>query len=239
MQTPAPSPARPWWLPAIAALALAACGPDEPQVKENAFPGQVSAGGATSGEIIARTEAGSVSPGSEGPEGTPGIPQGSGGTTSGPNMGGTTQNESGDAAPDGARQGDAAQGDAGQGEAGGEQAKAAAADEDAEAKAKAEMQKQQLNAAMDRAAARFEARQTAQTAAGQSSQSGQAQAGAAQSPAQAGSLGDRVGASQEPPRSEKHGTAPASEDVKQPRQPEQQSPDESEASLPSDSYKAD
>src|SRR5690606_25215807 len=113
MQSPSPPLTHTRWLPALAVFVLAACGPDEPQVMENAFPGQVSAGGATSGEIVASAKSSDTKPGSEGPEGTPGIPQGSGGTTSGPNMGGTTQNESGGPAPEGgAKQGDAAPGDA-------------------------------------------------------------------------------------------------------------------------------
>jgi hypothetical protein len=234
MKSPSNSPAPRWWLPTLAGLALAACSPDEPQVKDNAFPGQISAGGATSGEIIASAKSPDTKPGPEEPEGTPGIPQGSGGTTGGPDMGGTTKDESGGAAPDeGTRRGDAAQRGAEQSESGGKQAKAAAADEDVKAKAKADMQKRQLEAAMDRLAARYEARQASPGATGQSEPP---EADAAQSPAQAGPLGDRVGASQEPPRSEKHGTAPPSEDVKQ---PQPQSPEETDAALPSDTYKSE
>lgn len=234
MRLPSPSSAPRRWLMPLVVLALAACTQDEAEVRNNAFPGQVSVGGATSGEVIANAKSSNTKSGSEGPEGTPGIPQGSGGTTSGPNMGGTTQNESGGPAPEGSgKQNDADRGDASQGEGGNKKAEATAAEQAAKAKAEAEEQKQQLAAAMDRSAARYQARQAA---AGGGGQSGQPPAGAAQTPAQAGPLGDRVGASQEPPRSEKHGTAPASEDVKQ---PQQQSPQESGASLPSDAYKSE
>ena len=55
-------------------------------VLETNFPGQVSAGGGTSGDVIARApRTREVSE----PSGTPGIPHGSGGNTSGAALGGT------------------------------------------------------------------------------------------------------------------------------------------------------
>ena len=60
--------------------------------RQSRFPGQVSAGGGTSGEVMARNKGVADTPD---PSGTPGIPQGSGGTTSGAAMGGTTGGEPG------------------------------------------------------------------------------------------------------------------------------------------------
>ncbi len=57
-------------------------------VAQTGFPGQVSAGGGTSGQVMAK--AGDATKASS-PAGTPGIPQGSGGNTGGATMGGTTQ----------------------------------------------------------------------------------------------------------------------------------------------------
>ena len=76
-------------------------------IRQTGFPGQVSAGGETSGRVIARTAkaapAGPVAATTQAPQegtrgqsptgsvaGTPGIPEGSGGTTSGAEMGGTS-----------------------------------------------------------------------------------------------------------------------------------------------------
>jgi hypothetical protein len=56
--------------------------------KQTRFPGQVTAGGGTSGEVIAR--AGGAKSGAY-MGGTPGIPMGSGGNTGGPATGGTVQ----------------------------------------------------------------------------------------------------------------------------------------------------
>lgn len=71
---------------------LAACSESDSDragtgAQQTRFPGQVSAGGGTSGEVMAR----SAPPADTAamPSGTPGIPQGSGGTTSGAAMGGT------------------------------------------------------------------------------------------------------------------------------------------------------
>ena len=67
-------------------------------VRQTGFPGQISAGGGTSGEVMARSSQpatgsqegmrGQAAGGSI--AGTPSIPEGSGGTTSGAAMGGTT-----------------------------------------------------------------------------------------------------------------------------------------------------
>lgn len=69
--------------------ALAACGRDDPthNVNQTKFPGQVTAGGNTSGEVMARNTPATTS---HPAAGTPGIPQGSGGTTGGTATAGTT-----------------------------------------------------------------------------------------------------------------------------------------------------
>lgn len=77
-------------------------------VRQTHFPGAVTAGGGTSGEIMARNSpAGGASGSTQGGEGTrgqapapgvagtPGIPEGAGGTASGPAMGGTTPGAAG------------------------------------------------------------------------------------------------------------------------------------------------
>lgn len=56
-------------------------------VNKTGFPGQVTAGGGTSGDVIAQAKGGVNT---QGPSGTPGIPQGKGGNTGGAAMGGTT-----------------------------------------------------------------------------------------------------------------------------------------------------
>lgn len=95
------------------AMMLAGCDKDgqataDNGVRQTRFPGQVSAGGGTSGAIMAQAAGGNTggaaasganagqegvrgqAPGGTGVAGTPGIPEGSGGTTSGAEMGGTT-----------------------------------------------------------------------------------------------------------------------------------------------------
>lgn len=69
-------------------------------VRQTTFPGQVTAGGGTSGEVMARPSAASAAGGNQeglrgqaadgSVAGTPSIPEGAGGTTSGAAMGGTT-----------------------------------------------------------------------------------------------------------------------------------------------------
>ena len=78
-------------------IGLVACDSDERAAndtgaEQSRFPGQVSAGGGTSGEVMERNKGVTDTPD---PSGTPGIPQGSGGTTSGAAMGGTTGGEPG------------------------------------------------------------------------------------------------------------------------------------------------
>lgn len=57
------------------------------EVRQTGFPGMVSSGGMTSGEVMARAGKAKDTPD---PSGTPGIPQGAGGTTGGVQMGGTS-----------------------------------------------------------------------------------------------------------------------------------------------------
>lgn len=92
----------------LAAMLLAGCERDRAAangVVQTKFPGQVSAGGATSGEIVARTSR----PVTDGTYagGTPGIAGGSGGNTSGAATGGTVQ-ESGQGPSRGTSQPDSA-----------------------------------------------------------------------------------------------------------------------------------
>ena len=81
-----------WLLAMVALLALAACdgGTPRPAAQEGqntGFPGSVTAGGGTSGEVLARSKtATGVTPKEAG---TPGIPQGAGGTVGGTQLGGT------------------------------------------------------------------------------------------------------------------------------------------------------
>lgn len=62
---------------------LSACDRNDPtrNVNQTKFPGQVTAGGGTGGEIMARSSAAATK--SQPVAGTPGIPQGAGGTTGG------------------------------------------------------------------------------------------------------------------------------------------------------------
>jgi len=80
----------------LAALVLVAAGCDrgnrpstENGVHQTKFPGQVSAGGLTSGQVMARTDRPTTDATYAG--GTPGIAGGSGGTTGGAATGGTVQ----------------------------------------------------------------------------------------------------------------------------------------------------
>jgi hypothetical protein len=71
----------------VGALALAACqrAADEPQPTR--FPGQISAGGGTSGSVMAAAKPMDKAMREAG---TPGIPQGAGGNTAGAKLGGST-----------------------------------------------------------------------------------------------------------------------------------------------------
>lgn len=99
---------------AVAAVVLLVAGcsrntaPASDGVIQTKFPGQVTSGGGTSGEIIARTSRPVTDATYAG--GTPGIAGGSGGTTSGAELGGTTRETgqgptSGVTPPSGAMQG--------------------------------------------------------------------------------------------------------------------------------------
>lgn len=87
---------RSFILPALAVL-LAAGGCSErsdleaarKEVTQTKFPGMVTSGGDTSGQVLARAKSSEVSS-SANASGTPGIPEGSGGNTSGAALGGTT-----------------------------------------------------------------------------------------------------------------------------------------------------
>lgn len=77
----------------LLALLAAACDPRQPTapngVIQTKSPGEVAAGGGTSGQVMERS--GAPKPDAEAHGGTPGIPEGSGGNTSGADMGGTAQ----------------------------------------------------------------------------------------------------------------------------------------------------
>lgn len=92
-----PGPAR--LVPAVLLAALLAAGCDrgpktEDGVVQTKFPGQVSAGGGTSGEVMAQAGGKQTAP----PAGTPGIPQGAGGNVGGAALGGTMPKEGASAA---------------------------------------------------------------------------------------------------------------------------------------------
>ena len=79
---------------ALLSLALlttvAGCGnrDREQAVNQTGFPGQITAGGGTSGEVMSRSAQATTEGGNA--RGTPGIPQGSEGNVGGTAMGGTT-----------------------------------------------------------------------------------------------------------------------------------------------------
>lgn len=73
-----------------AAALLAGCGREaasNDRMLQTGFPGMVTAGGHTSGEVMAANSPGADA--NRGPAGTPGIPGGSGGNTGGAAMGGS------------------------------------------------------------------------------------------------------------------------------------------------------
>ena len=74
-----------------AALLTGGCGNSDQErklgVRQTGLPGHLTAGGASSGEVLSRSQQATISPA---PAGTPGIPQGSGGNTGGAALGGTT-----------------------------------------------------------------------------------------------------------------------------------------------------
>jgi hypothetical protein len=77
----------------VAAVLASACtrrdGAADAGVRKTNFPGMVTAGGGTSGEVMARTDRPTTDGSYAG--GTPGIAGGSGGTTGGPATAGTVQ----------------------------------------------------------------------------------------------------------------------------------------------------
>lgn len=194
-----------------------------PEARQINVPGQVTTGGGTSGEVM--TKVGVLQPrkdvssspilvvippevvaaptapaaaGTAGPKpsGTPGIPEGAGGNVSGPEMGGTTPAAAGTQKMSGVETGTA------------ELDKAA---KEAKAKELAAKEKQQLEAAMDRIASRWRANAEAR--------GWQTESGAATQTSGAAALGQTQTSAMGLPtvmRSEKLGTAPPSEDVKQP-----------------------
>lgn len=208
---------------ALLVLAVSACDQntgEERETRQSAFPGQVSAGGGTGGEVMAKngtlqakkdpmsspvevkagapggenSEASAAGSGADKQAGTPGIPGGSEGNVGGTAMGGTT--------PDAAKTEDQPQ------------PKPAANDpaaKEAEAKAKAEKEKQQLEASMDAVSQRWralaDARGWQSEAAADSGSSGASTM--QQTQTSAIGLPSVI-------RSEKLGTAPPSEDVKDP-----------------------
>jgi hypothetical protein len=214
---------------ALAAVLLAAgCteqhGISPGTVAQTKFPGQLAAGGAGSGEIMQRTKQSSSS---SMPSGTPGIPEGAGGNTSGPGMGGTTPGAAvaGDA-PKGKMQGEAPVGGdparAGAANAPptrpqGESAGAApAAQTDAERKAaEAKREKEELTASMDDVTRRWRADAAKNNWPTHPPTAVAAVAGIGASNAQE----QNRNATPPPVRSEKHGDAPPSEDVKKPKEP--------------------
>lgn len=196
---------------------------DMPDARQTEAPGHVTSGGGTSGEVM--TKVGVLQPrkdahsspilvaippevvaaptapaaaGTSGPKpsGTPGIPEGAGGTTSGPEMGGTTPAAAGTQRMSGVETGTA------------ELDKAA---KEAKAKEAAAKEKQQLEASMERIAARWRAQAEARGWQMQSGEAAQTSGTAALGQTQTSSMGLPTII-----RSEKLGTAPPSEDVKQP-----------------------
>jgi hypothetical protein len=216
-------------------LALGGCRAEDPQTTaaiQTKVPGHISAGGATSGEVVAAGQQGKAR-GDGQSEGTPGIPEGSGGNTGGVAMGGTSKERGTDqqAAKD-----DAAGKRAPDDKAAAEEKAAAEAKAKASADAEADRQKQLLAVAMDRSAERWRQQAgaaTKQTPPGAAGASGR---GFQQSEDQSSASGQPAGqlSPQEAPRSEKHGTAAPSEDVKQ---PQAQTPEGSGAPVPADAYK--
>lgn len=73
-------------------MMLTACSDERPQpgtIRQTGFPGQVTAGGTSSGELMSRID----NTVAQMPAGTPGIPEGSGGSTGGAAMGATVQSQ--------------------------------------------------------------------------------------------------------------------------------------------------
>ncbi len=224
--SPSPSacrPARhlsPMLLALAAATLLGGCGRDDRQgAASTGFPGQVTADGGTSGEVMSR--AGAQVDTATG--GTPGIPQGSGGTTSGAAMGGT----SGGSSLGGTGDKTAAQAPAATPTGTPSDPSPAPTPDQAKATAdaQAEREKQQLAAAMQRVSQRWRANAATEGWPTHAPTPVEPIAGIEASNRQSsasGQPGGKLGevARDAPIPSEKLGTAPPSEDVKQPQAPD-------------------
>jgi hypothetical protein len=192
---------------ALSALLLGGCGEraagNRSEARQTGFPGQLAAGSKTSGEIMERSR---ESTKSQMPSGTPGIPEGAGGTTSGAAMGGTSPGAAvaGDA-PKGKMAGETAAGPASG------PAKPSAAEQ---AAAKAQKEKQELAAAMDEVTRRWRADAAKNGWKAYPAVGHDAVAGIAASGAQ-----EQSRAVAPPVHSEKSGSAAPSEDVKKPKEP--------------------
>jgi hypothetical protein len=195
---------------ALAWVALAGCGERGDSVRDGVrqtrLPGMVSAGGHTSGEVMAAALSPSTAS-QRGPAGTPGIPRGAEGNTGGTAMGGTTASapSAGAEAPTGPASAAGAAASA---------ALAPASAASAPAMSDAQRQQLELSAAQDAVAARWRARALAQGLPTHPPtpvdpvRGIQASATPAAAPAATPAI-----------RSEKLGTAPASPDVKQATKP--------------------
>ncbi|HEY4541367.1 MAG TPA: hypothetical protein VIG66_03225 [Noviherbaspirillum sp.] len=197
----------------------------EAGVRQTGFPGQVTAGGNSSGAVMAQAKSASPAPptataapapaNEQSPReglrgqaprgdvsGTPGIPEGSGGTPSGAEMGGTTPGAAASQLP----QAPVISTSGKTGADADEQKKQQAA-------AKAEQEKRDLAAAMDSVAARWRSRAKEQ---GVKTSGSSADAQGMPSGESAAAKDEVRPLPQSAIRSEKFGTAPPSEDVKNP-----------------------
>jgi hypothetical protein len=193
---------------ALAIVVLAACGDRDSVrdgVRQTHLPGMVSAGGHTSGEVMAAATP--SAPPQPGPAGTPGIPKGAEGNTGGTAMGGTTASApaAGAAAPTGPASAAGAPASA---------ALAPASAASAPGLADAQRQQLELSAAQDVVATRWRSRAAAQGWPSHPATPVDAVGGIQASAAPAAAP-----AASPPIRSEKLGTAPPSADVKQATKP--------------------
>jgi hypothetical protein len=133
-----------------AALLAAGCGDRHGEAAPRvAFPGQLSASGGTSGEVMRRAAS---APTATAAAGTPGIPEGSGGNTSGVAMGGTSPGAA-------ANQRQTETGPSAASAPAGAQTPASAPPAMSAASAAAQREKDELERAMDTVAQRWRARQ--------------------------------------------------------------------------------
>lgn len=190
-------------------VGLGACGEraagNRSEAQQTGFPGHLAAGSKSSGEIMERSQQAIKS---QMPSGTPGIPEGAGGTTSGPAMGGTSPGSAvaGDKTPEGKM--------AGEVPAAGPAANAVKPSAAEQAAAKAQKEKQELAASMDEVARRWRAEAAKNGWKTHPAVSNDAVSGITASGAQ-----EQTRAVQPPVQSEKSGSAAPSEDVKKPKEP--------------------